>query len=65
MNKRGSWKLLPFRGAEGQHFAAVLHAINGMDKDLLLVAQDDKFGRFLQDQALDKRQRASWGEKGR
>ena len=26
-------------------YAAVLHALNNMDKDLLLVAQDDEFGK--------------------
>ncbi len=40
-------------------YAAVLHAINGMDKDLLQVAREDKLGRFLQDNNLDKRKRAS------
>ncbi len=28
--------------------AAVLHALNNMDKDLLLVAKDDELGRHLQ-----------------
>lgn len=36
-------------------YAAVLHAINGMDKDFLLVAKDDEFGRKLQDLNLMKR----------
>ena len=39
-------------------YAAVLHALNGMDKDFLLVAQDDEFGRKLQDLALVTRKRA-------
>ena len=39
-------------------YAAVLHALNGMDKDLLLVAKDDEFGRKLQDLELPVRRRA-------
>ena len=34
------------------YYAAVLHALNYMDKDLLLVAKDDEFGRKLQDIGL-------------
>ena len=39
-------------------YAAVLHALNGMDKDLLLVAKDDVLGRKLQDLELPTRRRA-------
>ncbi len=40
-------------------YAAVLHALNNMDKDLLLVARDDEIGRQLQDMNLLTRKRAS------
>ncbi len=40
-------------------YAAVLHALNGMDKDLLLVAKDDTLGRTIQDLNLTVRKRAS------
>ena len=33
-------------------YAAVLHALNNMDKDLLKIAGDDEFGRKLQDMDL-------------
>ncbi len=39
-------------------YAAVLHALNGMDKDLLLVAKDDEMGRQMQDLGLIMRNRA-------
>ena len=39
-------------------YAAVLHALNNMDSDLLLIATDDAFGRKLQDLALPTRRRA-------
>ena len=39
-------------------YAAVLHALNGMDKDLLLVAKDDTLGRTIQDLNLKVRKRA-------
>ena len=39
-------------------YAAVLHALNNMDKDLLLIAKDDVWGRTMQDLKLPVRQRA-------
>jgi transcriptional regulator with XRE-family HTH domain len=39
-------------------YAAVLHSLSGMDKDLLLVAKDDQLGRTLQDLKLTVRKRA-------
>lgn len=39
-------------------YAAVLHALNNMDRDLLLVAKDDELGRKLQDLELLTRKRA-------
>lgn len=40
------------------YYAAVLHALNGMEKDLLLVAKDDVFARKLQDLGLITGKRA-------
>lgn len=40
-------------------YAAVLHALNNMDRDLLLVAKDDEMGRRLQDLKLITRKRAT------
>jgi len=39
-------------------YAAILHSLNGMDKDLLLVAKDDELGRKLQDLDLTIKKRA-------
>ena len=39
-------------------YAAVLHALNNLDKDLLLVAKDDELGRALEDLKLKTRKRA-------
>ncbi|MGN1025933.1 MAG: helix-turn-helix domain-containing protein [Faecousia sp.] len=39
-------------------YAAVLHALNNMDTDLLLIAKDDELGRKLQDLELPARRRA-------
>ena len=38
-------------------YAAVLHALNYMDRDLLVVAKDDELGRKLQDLELPVRKR--------
>ena len=39
-------------------YAAVLHALNNLDKDLLLIARDDVMGRQMQDLKLITRKRA-------
>jgi len=39
-------------------YAAVLHSLNGMEKELLLVAKDDELGRKLQDLDLPVKKRA-------
>lgn len=39
-------------------YAKVLHAIEGMDKDLLLICRDDAKGRLIQDLGLKVARRA-------
>lgn len=39
-------------------YAAVLHALGGMDEDMLLIARDDEMGRKMQDLNLLTRKRA-------
>ena len=41
------------------YYAAVLHALNYMDKDLLLIVKDDELGRKLQDLDLPVRKRVT------
>ncbi len=38
-------------------YAAVLHALGGMDTDLSLIAKDDEFGRRLQELNFPERKR--------
>ena len=38
-------------------YAAVLHALGGMDKDLTLIAKDDETGRLFQDLKLITKKR--------
>lgn len=38
-------------------YAAVLHALGGMDTDLTLIAKDDEFGRRLQELNVTERKR--------
>ena len=40
-------------------YAAVLHALGNMDRDLALLAKDDEMGRQMQDLNLVTRKRAS------
>lgn len=44
-------------------YASVLHALNQMDKDFLLIAKDDEIGKRIQDLSLHVRKRASRKEK--
>ena len=40
-------------------YAAILHALNNLDKDLLLIAKDDEMGKQLQDLNLITKNRAT------
>ncbi len=44
-------------------YASVLHALNNLDKDLLLIAKDDELGQKLRDLELTTRMRAT-GKRG-
>lgn len=44
-------------------YAAVLHALNNMDKDLLLIAKDDEFSKKMQDMNMQVKKRAPKGNK--
>lgn len=45
-------------------YAAVLHALNNLDTDLLLIAKDDEFGRKMQDLNMQVKKRAPKGDCG-
>ena len=51
------------KGVAIGNYAAVLHALNNMDRDLLKVAKDDEFGRKLKDLNISTKKRASNKEK--
>lgn len=41
------------------NYAAVLHRLNNMERDFLLIAKDDEYGRKLQDISLMTRKRVN------
>lgn len=41
------------------YYASVLHALNNLDGDLLLVAKDDELGKKLQDLEISAKKRVS------
>ena len=60
INRSSLWKVESGNPAVAMGiYAAVLHALNNMDQDLLLIAKDDEMGRHLQDLNLLTRKRAS------
>ena len=47
------------------NYAAVLHAINGLDKDLLLVAKDEELKNYQMEKGIICKKRATRGSYGR
>ena len=45
------------------NYAAVLHALNNMDTDLLKIAKDDEFGKKMQELNIAAKKRVSTKEK--
>lgn len=60
ISRASLWKVEPGSPAVAIGiYAAVLHALGDMDKDMLLVAKDDEMGRQMQDLNLMTRKRAT------
>lgn len=45
-------------------YAAVLHSLNYMDRDLLLIAKDDELGQQMQDLSLKTAKRVRYQKRG-